>query len=755
VIRRDRSIKHKLMLITMAVSTASLLLASAAFVVYELAAFRRQMRQELSGLAELIAANSTAAVAFDHQAAAQENLDTLKNQEHVIAACIYGKDGTVFVSFRRDASVEFPPVDPRGDFDEFRDDGVVVFRRMLLDREHIGTVYIRSDVALLYDRLRQYMGIVALVLVGASLLAFVLSSTLQKVISRPILQLAQTATQVTIDKNYSVRAPKGGRDELGVLIDGFNAMLDVVEEHEAERQRVHDFLEQRVGERTKALRESERRFRDMLQNLKLLAVLLDASGNVTFCNEHLLSLAGWSAPEVLGQDFFERFAVPERRRAARAEFLEKIRRGELALHEESEVLAANDERRLIAWTHTLLRDALGRVSGTASIGIDRTEEKRLEERLRQSQKLEAVGRLAGGVAHDFNNLLTIILGYSDLILLCTHETAAREHAHEVKRAAERAAGLTKQLLAFSRRQVLQPKVLDLNSVVADTDKMLRRLIGEDIELLSAGAMDLGRVKADRGQIEQVLVNLVVNARDAMPEGGLLTIETDNVDLDETYARAHGAVQTGPYVRLSVTDSGHGMDPATRAQIFEPFFTTKKEGQGTGLGLAMVYGIVKQSGGYIWVYSEPGRGTTFKIYLPRVFEETTAVAAPVRAAQRGTETILIVEDDDGLRNMTGEALSLFGFHVLKAASGEAALALLAGNGAVDLMLTHIVIPHMWGRELARQSAPPRPEVKVVFMSGYAEQAAVRQGMVDPDQAFLSKPFTPDALVQKLRTVLDAR
>jgi two-component system, cell cycle sensor histidine kinase and response regulator CckA len=753
---RDLSIKGKLMLITMLINTVSLMLASAVFVFYELAVFRGQMRQEIAALAEIIAGNNTGAVAFEHDAAAQESLDTLRKQEHVVAGCIYRKDGTIFVHFRRDPGVEFPPVDPRGDFDELREDGIVVFRRLIVDREHIGTVYVRADVTPVYARLWQYLGLVFVVLLGSSLLALVLTTLLQKVVSQPILDLARTATRLTIHKDYSVRAPKGGRDEIGVLIDGFNAMLAMVEEHETERQRAHDVLEQRVEERTKALRESERRFRDMLQNLKLLAVILDSQGNVTFCNEHLLQLTGWPSADVLGQDFFGRFVVPERRPSARGEFLEKVRRGELSLHEESEIVTRDAERRLVSWTHTVLRDAVGRVIGTASIGIDMTEEKRLEERLRQSQKLEAVGRLAGGVAHDFNNLLTIILGYSDLVLLATREATVREHAGEVKKASERAAALTKQLLAFSRRQVLQPSVLDLNAVVADTDKMLRRLIGEDIELLSVGPVDLGRVKADRGQIEQVLVNLVVNARDAMPEGGSLTIETENVHLDEAYAHAHGVSQPGPYVRLSVTDNGHGMDAATQARIFEPFFTTKKEGKGTGLGLATVYGIVKQSGGYIWVYSEPGRGTTFRIYLPRAAEDATVVRPappPATTNLRGTETILVVEDDESLRRMAAEALQLFGFRVLQAPSAEDALTVIEQSNGIDLLLTDIVMPHMSGRELARQLATRRPDLKIIFMSGYAEQAAVRQGLIDPHQAFISKPFTPEALVRKLRSVLD--
>jgi PAS domain S-box-containing protein len=511
-----------------------------------------------------------------------------------------------------------------------------------------------------------------------------------------------------------------------------------------------------VPERADALGESERRFRDVLQNLKLLAVLLDPRGRVTFCNQHFLQLTGWQAPEVLGQDFFERFVPAEGRAAARREFATMIETGVMQLPEEGEILTRSGERRLVSWAHTFLHDAQERIIGNASVGSDLTDDRQLEERRRQSQKLEAVGRLAGGVAHDFNNLLTIIMGYSDMTLLALPDTTLSENVKEVKRAAERAAALTRQLLAFSRRQVLQPRVLDLNSVVGDTDKMLRRLIGEDIDLRSACAADLGRVKADPGQIEQVLVNLGVNARDAMPRGGRLTVETSNVDLDLEYARTHEVVQPGSYVRLAVTDTGQGMDTRTMSQVFEPFFTTKKEGKGTGLGLATVYGIVKQSGGYIWVYSEPGRGTTFKIYLPRVFEDPEAAPAALSPAElRGTETVLLVEDDDGLRTVSASALTEFGFHVLEAPSAEDALELVERSHIpIDVVLTDMVLPRMGGRDLAQELLRRHPDLKVVFMSGYAEQATFHQGLLGPEQAFLSKPFTPQTLVRKLRDVLDA-
>lgn len=388
---------------------------------------------------------------------------------------------------------------------------------------------------------------------------------------------------------------------------------------------------------------------------------------------------------------------------------------------------------------------------------DTTERNRLEERLRLSQRMEAVGRLAGGVAHDFNNMLTAIVGYSDLLLTeFAHDDPGRLDVDEIRKAAERAASLTRQLLAFSRRQVLQPKVLDLNLVVADMEQMLRRLIGEDVELVSVLEPTLGCVKADPGQIEQVIVNLAVNARDAMPRGGKLTIETADAELDEAYARQHVAVVPGPYVMLAVSDTGTGMDPEIQDRIFEPFFTTKEKGEGSGLGLATVYGIVKQSGGNIWVYSEPGRGTTFKIYLPRVDEP--AEPLPRReepgSLPRGAETVLVVEDEPAVRELTARVLRGAGYTVLEAPGGEEALKWVESHrGAIHLLLTDAVMAGMSGRELAERIEATRPGTKVVYMSGYTDNAIVRHGLLEPGVALLQKPFTPIALARKVREVLD--
>jgi CheY-like chemotaxis protein len=372
--------------------------------------------------------------------------------------------------------------------------------------------------------------------------------------------------------------------------------------------------------------------------------------------------------------------------------------------------------------------------------------------------MESIGRLAGGVAHDFNNLLTIILGYNSR--LQQQMGADEAHAHElngIKRAADRAAALTRQLLAFSRQQVLQPSVLDLNTVVEETKTMLARIIPERIEIAVAADPDLGMVNADRGQIEQVIVNLAVNARDAMPKNGKLTLETSNAYLDEIYSRNHATVLPGDYVMLAVSDTGIGMDEATQERIFEPFFTTKDVGKGTGLGLSSVYGIVRQSGGYIWVYSEPGQGTIFKIYLPRVQAAASAVPQQKKAipfAPSGTETILLVEDNRELRELAELALTSHGYTVLAAENPRAAEQLAAlHQGHIDLLLSDVVMPEMSGMELAQKLQATRKEIKVFYMSGYTDNMVMRRDGAGPDAIFLQKPFAPSVLLTKLREVLD--
>ena len=413
------------------------------------------------------------------------------------------------------------------------------------------------------------------------------------------------------------------------------------------------------------------------------------------------------------------------------------------------------------WFQTIKVPLRSPEEGTATllgVSTEITERKRLEEQLLQSQKMEAVGQLAGGVAHDFNNILTAIVGYTDLLAAELEGNPRQlEDLEEIRKAARRAAALTRQLLAFSRKQVLEPRIIDVNNVVLNLDKMLRSLISENIELKTDLADNLAAARADPNQIEQVIMNLAINARDAMPDGGTVTIETRNTTLDEAYAAQHVSVIPGEYVMLAVTDTGCGMDEKTKSRIFEPFFTTKPAGRGTGLGLSTVYGIVKQTGGNIWLYSEPGKGTTFKIYLPAIaaLPEDIGKVAPAETARPGRGTVLVVEDDDQLRRLTHRALAAQGYTVLEADRGSTALDIARRHkGQIDLLLTDVIMPDTNGRKLAETIQAARPGLRVLYMSGYPDGAIASHGMLEPGVAYLAKPFTTEAITRRVREVLEA-
>ncbi|TLY34911.1 MAG: response regulator [Nitrospirae bacterium] len=506
----------------------------------------------------------------------------------------------------------------------------------------------------------------------------------------------------------------------------------------------------------------------LLKSIGDAVIATDELGRVTFLNPLAQALTGWTQGEAMGKALNEVFDAIDKttRRPLENPVTRILREGPIQVGTHSLLRVRDGTERAVEHSGAPILNNEGEIVGIVMIFRDITERiraaealRQTEEQLRQSQKIEAIGQLAGGVAHDFNNLLTVIKGYSEL-LLGSRELAdsQRKNAEEIKSAADKAAQLTYQLLAFSRKQVLQPRVLDLNVVVTNLESMMRRLIGEDIEIVFVPCPTLGRAKADQGQIEQILINLAVNARDAMPKGGRLTIETANVDLDQAYTQQRMEVLPGRYVMVAVTDNGCGMDTKTQDHIFEPFFTTKEFGRGTGLGLSTVYGIVKQSGGYIWVYSEPGRGSTFKIYLPRIEGEGDAAQPETRiaASYDGTETILLVEDEEVVRNFIRQALRRKGYVVLEARhSREAFLICGQHENRIQLMITDVVMPGMSGRELAERLVSSHPTMKILYISGYTDDAVIRHGIISNEVAFLQKPFTPDNLARKVREVLDGR
>lgn len=565
---------------------------------------------------------------------------------------------------------------------------------------------------------------------------------------QPLLHIEETQHRPDGSEAVLLTSKVPLRDDAGQVIGVLGVYADITE-----RKRAEKLVEQR-----------ERLFR----------AVIEAAGGVPYTRNYLTdqfdyigpgieALLGYTpeelTPEVWHALAQEVFLPGQTQGYSSAEATALFRRNSsVSWHADVRVRTKSGEERWLFNAAVKIFDKRGEVVSAWGLLQDITERRRIDEQLRQSQKMEAVGRLAGGIAHDFNNLLTVINGYGDLVL---QQLAVDDPNHEAVRqmvaAGDRAAKLTGQLLAFSRKAILAPRVLDLHNVVADMEILLRRLIGEDIDLVTTTAPGAGMVKADPGHVEQIILNLVINARDAMPLGGKLTIELSNVELDESYARTQPDAQPGHYVLLAVTDTGIGMDKATQARVFEPFFSRKGD-KGTGLGLATVYGAVRQNGGHVTVYSEPGRGASFKVYLPRLHEAPLPDVSSLRrlALPRGTETVLLAEDEEAVRDLAGRVLSQCGYNVLAAADGSEAIQLVERYiGHIDLLITDVVMPKIGGRELADHLVKLHPHLKVIYLSGYTDDAIVRHGILECDVPFVQKPFPPLLLAQRVREVLDQK
>jgi PAS domain S-box-containing protein len=557
---------------------------------------------------------------------------------------------------------------------------------------------------------------------------------LERVVLSRVADLSENITQIGASGDLLARLDVSGKDEIGYLGTAINGMLEDLANTEADRH------------------EGRTRLGVMIDKMPAVLWTTDTNLRFTSCVGAGLAALGLRSNELVGQTIFDYYRTNDPQFPA-------IAAHKKALEGESNTYEMTWQK-LVFESHVQpMYSSEGELLGVIGVGLDITDRRQLADQLRQSQKMQAVGELAGGISHDFNNLLMVVKGHGELLLDRLPEgSPLRQNVEQVQKAADRAASLTRQLLAFSRRQVLQPRVLDLNEVVSGMIEMFSRVIGANIELSCLPGTNLGRVKADPGQMEQVLLNLVVNARDAMPEGGRVTIETTNVEIDRSYAALHSGMGAGHYVMLIVSDTGCGMDAATQARIFEPFFTTKEQGKGTGLGLATVYGVVKQSGGYIWVYSEVGHGTTFKIYLPQVLAEadkrTTEKARS--GPPPGNETILFVEDEESVRVLVRGYLEGAGYHVLEAIDGVHALETAAAHkGPIQILITDVVMPRLSGREVATRLSATHPDMKVLYISGYTDDSIFRDGVLEGGMAFLQKPFNLKTLAQKIREVLDGQ
>jgi PAS domain S-box-containing protein len=767
------SFRSRLTLVTVATCGLALLTAAAVVLPWEMVSARREAEASLRSLAVVVGANSTGAVDFRDRRAGEENLAALDGWTDIVAARLFVREGQPLADYRRPGLLVALPERPEAAGLRAEGSDFVIFQPISMNGEALGTLYLRASRATLIGHTKRFATNVALALLVAAIAAGLLASRLHTVLSRSVHALTSAAREVSERSDYSVRAPEigAGVGEMATLSFAFNGMLSHIQEQDGALRATRDDLETRVRERVadlsreiqerreieQALRTSETKLKVVVEHNRNLFYSCSPDGVLTYVSPQSRTLLDCEPADALGQRVQWLTDNPANRKGIETTE-EAIRTGERQPEYELELRSRTGRLVWVEVSETpVLED--GRCVQIVGALTDITDRKRaetekagLEGQLRQAQKMEAIGRLAGGVAHDFNNLLGVIVGYSELVLRqLDKDGKLYGKLEQVLRAADRAAGLTKQLLAFSRKEVVDPKVLDLSAIVHDMEKMLHRLIGEDVLLSVEVPSDLGMILADAGQIEQVLMNLAVNAHDAMPGGGALRIRLTNEDLR---TREGGGPAPGQYVVLDVSDTGTGMDEETLSHIFEPFFTTKEQGKGTGLGLATAYGIVEQSGGTIAVHSALGKGTTFRICLPRVGEQRTASPVETPRLQHGRgETILLVEDEGQLRDLIATMLRDAGYQILAAAGADEAIDLVRSvPRTIDLVVTDIVMPGMNGQALVQRLEAIRPGLRAIYMSGYTDEAIARRVTLEQGDVLLKKPFKEHVLLQAVANIL---
>jgi signal transduction histidine kinase/ActR/RegA family two-component response regulator len=728
---RDRPIRQKVALLIAAASAMGLVFAGIAVVVYELTTFRPRVLQDARTQADIIRLNSIASLQFNDSQAANENLATLANRSEVLSARIWLPDGRPFAAYLRPgapAAVTSPPRLVRGE--RFLPNRLLVVDAMEMDGQLLGWLTLQFEVPPLWRRLPEYSIMVAVVVIALATAAGLLLGMLGRSVSAPLLRLADAAGTIGRTGNYRLRVPRGSEDEIGRLTDAFNELIGTVDAQQ------------------NALRQNETRLRLALEAAALETWVVDLGPDVR--------PAGARPADRRSLEQLLALVHPDDRDEVGAAVAGAVRAG-TGFQVEFRTATSGTEERWAELRGQVYPAEPGHPVRLIGVIQDRTERRRVEAQLIQSQKMEAIGNLAGGIAHDFNNLLTGIIGYITFAQRrLPPASPVRADVDEVERAARRAAALTSQLLSYARRQMVVPTVVDLNTSVSAMEPMLRRLLGEDVEVVTDLDPDVWPVRVDPGQLEQVLLNLAANARDAMPDGGTVRVRTGNRVLTPPEVRSQPEMVPGEYASLSVSDTGVGMTDEVQSRIFEPFFTTKPPGAGTGLGLAMCYGIAKQADGHIMVESAPGQGTRMTLLLPRVPAALSPAVPSAAELPRGTETILVTEDDAVVRMLTARTLRELGYTVLEADSAAAGRICSEQHaGPIHLLLTDVVMPGGGGRELAESLVAARPDLRVIFMSGYTGAVVIRRGVTEESVRFLAKPFSPATLALAIRRALESR